>query len=202
MTWRTSVVDSTLSVAAHESRFNANASYIDTSMKVDHYWANANSNLDGHHQIVEMTAETSDPSLSTDMKGALYVKETDKALASDGTTDELWFRNGVAAEMLSGLQVKKYKNASLAGSGTDTIFSTAAKQTGYTVAWQADGTSGLVGSFWSTNDSGAFSASVSSVTSSDGNLRISTSGTNLQITNLAGSAKKIYSITWYSIIVE
>lgn len=202
MTWTTTVVDATLSVAAHESRFNTNATYIDTSMKVDHYWANANANLDGHHKIVQMTAETSDPALGTDMKGALYVKETDKALASDGTTDELWFKNAVGAFMMTGMEVTKYKNASLSGSATATIFATSAKQTGYTVAWQADGTNGIVGVFWATNDSGAFSTSVATTDSADGKLRISTSGANIQITNLGAGSQKIYSITWSTTIVE
>lgn len=74
MVWTRIVVDDTKSVAFNATTLNGNAAYIEDSMQLDHYW-DEGSNLDGHHRVVQMPNEASDPSLATDMDAAFYVKD-------------------------------------------------------------------------------------------------------------------------------
>jgi hypothetical protein len=201
MTWRTSVIDSSLSVAAHESRLNGNASYINTTAKVDHYFNESNSNLDGHHQIVQMTAETADPSLATDMKGALYVKETDKALASDGTTDELWFLNGVGAFQVSGIRIAKNKVDVLAQNASATAFTTSAKQAGIIISWSGDTAAGSQTHSFATNDSGTPLLQRLSGTLNP-NINHTVSGSDILVKNTSAGNIKMYSMIIYTEITE
>lgn len=88
MTWNNPVIDGTRSVAFNKTPLNQNSGYIETNMQIDHFWDNANSNLDGHHDVVEMPARGSSPTLSADMDGIFYTEDITK---QDTTTEKLPF---------------------------------------------------------------------------------------------------------------
>lgn len=75
MSWSSSPINGSESVAANKTPLNNAFTYLDTNLKNDHYWDNANSNLDGHHKYVQMPDEASNPSLATDMKAVYFNKE-------------------------------------------------------------------------------------------------------------------------------
>ena len=80
MTWSDTPIDGQQSVAANKTPINNAFTYIANSMKVDHFWDNANANLDGHHQFVQMPKSESggtpaNPTIATDIDGVYYVKE-------------------------------------------------------------------------------------------------------------------------------
>ena len=79
MTWSDTPIDGQQSVANNKTPINNAFTYTSTSMKVDHYWDNANSNLDGHHQFVQMDklggATPANPTIGTDMNGVYFCKD-------------------------------------------------------------------------------------------------------------------------------
>ena len=85
MTWTSNWPDGSKSVRGNESAGTGNMSYIETKMKLDHYW-NEDANKDGHHKIIQMTEEDTDPALATGMDGAIYLK-------SDGSRIQGFYRN-------------------------------------------------------------------------------------------------------------
>lgn len=86
MPWNTDYPDGSISVKANESIGQENTTYTKTTMNVDHYW-DTGANEDGHHKRVEMTKESSDPSISAGMDGVVYLKDT-----TEGRT-EGFYRN-------------------------------------------------------------------------------------------------------------
>lgn len=96
MTWNNPVIDGQQSVAANKTPLNQNSAYIETSMQVDHYWDNANSNLDGHHQFVQMPKTESggnpaNPSIATDIDGVLYCKDKTATEAPEAQNPEPYY---------------------------------------------------------------------------------------------------------------
>lgn len=85
MTWTSNWPDGSKSVRGNESAGTGNMSYIENKMKLDHYW-NEDANKDGHHKIIQMTEEATDPALATGMDGAIYLK-------SDGSRIQGFYRN-------------------------------------------------------------------------------------------------------------
>ena len=76
MPWNNSVIDGQQSVATNKTPLNENSAYIETSMRLDHHWKNANSNLDGHHSKIEMPDAGADPTLTNgDLDYSQNVKE-------------------------------------------------------------------------------------------------------------------------------
>lgn len=85
MTWTSNWPDGSKSVRGNESAGTGNMSYIENKMKLDHYW-NEDANKDGHHKIIQMTEEATDPALATGMDGSIYLK-------SDGSRIQGFYRN-------------------------------------------------------------------------------------------------------------
>lgn len=106
MTWNGgSTVDGQQSVAANKSRINGSLSYLDSTWKVDHFFNNTNSNLDGHHRYVQMPKNESggsaaDVAIAMDMDGVTYVKEK----TSGSTTQEAFYRNTSNIHYASGFK--------------------------------------------------------------------------------------------------
>jgi hypothetical protein len=97
MTWSDTPINGSQSVAANKSPINNAFTYIADSMKNDHFWDNANSNLDGHHQYVQMPKNESggvpaDPSFATDMDGIVFAKEKTATEAPDKQLVESFYR--------------------------------------------------------------------------------------------------------------
>lgn len=106
MTWSSSPVDGQQSVAANKTPINNAFGYLDTNLKVDHFWDNNNANLDGHHQFAQMPkfesgGSPANPSRATDMDGVYFVKDKTASdapdlqmaephyIANDGTNDQV-----------------------------------------------------------------------------------------------------------------
>lgn len=73
MSWNSTVITGSNSVSANKTPLNQNTTYIENTMRIDHFWANANSSKDGHHNFAEMPSQTSDVTPS-DLDGVYYVK--------------------------------------------------------------------------------------------------------------------------------
>lgn len=106
MTWSDTPIDGQQSVAANKTPINNAFTYIANEMKADHFWDNANDNLDGHHQFVQMpkledAGNPDDPTIATDMDGVYYLKDKTATEApelqiaepfyfnNDGTNDQI-----------------------------------------------------------------------------------------------------------------
>lgn len=88
MTWSDSPINGQQDVATNKSPINNAFTYIANSMKVDHFWDNANSNLDGHHQFVQMPKNETggvpaNPAIATDMDGVFFCKDKTATEAPD-----------------------------------------------------------------------------------------------------------------------
>jgi len=88
MTWSDTPIDGQQNVAANKAPINSAFTYIANTEKVDHFWDNANSNLDGHHQFVQMPKNESggipaNPTIATDIDGVFYAKEKTATEAPD-----------------------------------------------------------------------------------------------------------------------
>lgn len=91
MTWDVNTPLGTISVAANKSKFQNNFTYIETQEQKDHFFDNANTNYDGHHQKIEMPSNSSVPALSTDMStGVTTINRT-------YTVDNIATTNSIAA---------------------------------------------------------------------------------------------------------
>jgi len=92
MSWSDTPVNGQQSVAANKTPINQAFTYISTTEKKDHYWDNANANLDGRHQFVQMpNFSSSTPTIGTDMKGVFYVRAKTVASAPDLQMTEPFF---------------------------------------------------------------------------------------------------------------
>lgn len=74
MVWSSVWPDGTKSVKANTPTGNANTTYIETAMNVDHFW-NIGVDQDGRHKQVQMPKQASDVTLGAGMDGAVYYKE-------------------------------------------------------------------------------------------------------------------------------
>lgn len=102
MTWYQQVINGAISVSQNKPRLNANSLFIDTTMKVSHFW-NQDAHKDGHHIFVQSPAFTSggspaDPALATDMDGIFYNRQVTKQDAS--TENYGFFRNSAGISLL------------------------------------------------------------------------------------------------------
>lgn len=89
MTWSDAPIDGQQSVSANKSPLNNAFTYIANEMKNDHFWDNANSNLDGRHQFVQMPkleagGNPANPAIATDMNGVFYMKQKTATEAPNG----------------------------------------------------------------------------------------------------------------------
>ena len=139
MTWSDTPIDGQQSVAANKAPINNAFTYIANTEKIDHFWDNANSNLDGHHQFVQMPKTESggnpaNASIAPDMDGVYFIKDktaTDAPdlqtaepfyISNDGTNDQilqLGFRAMMHFELSGTTITEKYAhNCSVARTGT------------------------------------------------------------------------------------
>lgn len=105
MTWYQQVINGAVSVSQNKPRLNANSLFIDTTMKVSHFW-NQDANKDGHHIYVQSPAYTSggspaDPALATDMDGIFYNRQVTK---QDASTENYGFFRNTAGIALLGIR--------------------------------------------------------------------------------------------------
>lgn len=110
MTWTNPVVDGTKSVAFNKAAMNNNTAYIETKLQLDHYW-DEDANKDGHHKLVEMTAEAADPPISADMDAVYYTKATVEG------RNEGWYRNSDGIYQ----NIPSYKAGNLSITSTSTF---------------------------------------------------------------------------------
>lgn len=87
MVWNTTWPDGTIAVGDNTLTGQANTTYVETTMNVDHYW-NIGGDEDGHHKFVqspktETGGTPSDPTVATGMDGAIYLKQKTAAEAPD-----------------------------------------------------------------------------------------------------------------------
>lgn len=87
MSWSSISPDGTRSVKANESIGQGNTTYIETKMKLDHFW-NEDADKDGHHDLLHMAKQASDPTIATNLDGTVYLKDT-----VEGRT-EGFYKNG------------------------------------------------------------------------------------------------------------
>ncbi len=88
MTWSDTPVAGQQSVSANKAPINNAFIYIANEMKKDHFWDNANNNLDGRHQFVQMPkfeagGNPANPAIATDMNGVFYMKDKTAGDAPD-----------------------------------------------------------------------------------------------------------------------
>lgn len=120
MSWSDTPINGQQSVGANKTPINNAFTYIADTTKIDHFWDNVNSNLDGHHQFTQMPKFESgglpaDPTIATDIDGVYYVKDKTSAeapdlqiaepfyITNDGTNNQimqLGFRAMIHFEML------------------------------------------------------------------------------------------------------
>ena len=88
MTWADNPINGQNSVSANKAPINNAFQYIADTQEIDHYWDDANANLDGRHRFVQMPknesgGSPSNPSIGTDIDGVIFVKEKTAAEAPD-----------------------------------------------------------------------------------------------------------------------
>lgn len=161
MPWLDTPVDGQQSVSANKPRINNNHQYISDEMKKDHFWDNANSNLDGRHQFVQMPkneagGNPANPAIATDLDGVYFVKDKTSADAPDGQHAEphyimndgsnnqvlqLGFRALAHFEVSGGTVTEKYiHNCSISRTSTGNFtltFDTAVPTANYIVSGSA-----------------------------------------------------------------
>lgn len=91
MPWNNPVINGSNSVSSNKTPLNQNSAYIETTMQVDHFWDNGNSNYDGHHDVVESISQSGTPTLSTDMTSAIWAKDIAQTARATNLT-ELYHR--------------------------------------------------------------------------------------------------------------
>ncbi|MEN8236138.1 MAG: hypothetical protein ABFQ95_01095 [Pseudomonadota bacterium] len=107
MTWTGGATpDGTKSVKDNKSIIQDNFAYTESTMQKDHFFDDANSNLDGRHQFAQMPKNESggnpdDPTIATDMDLVYYSKEKTSteapdlqmvepfAISNDGTSNQV-----------------------------------------------------------------------------------------------------------------
>jgi len=143
MAWKDNPINGQQSVATNKTPINDNFQYIADSMQIDHFWDNANANLDGHHQFVQMPKNESggspaNPSIATDVDGVMFSKQKTSTeatvvqnvepyyISNDGTNDQVlqigyraiavWDGNGTSA--ITQAKVKYTHNIKAQDAGT------------------------------------------------------------------------------------
>lgn len=86
--WNTTSPDGSKSTKDNVPILQANTTYTETTMNVDHYW-NIGANEDGHHRQVQMPKQASDITLGAGMDGGVYYKE----VSATNTRVEGFYRN-------------------------------------------------------------------------------------------------------------
>lgn len=88
MTWNATWPVGTVSVKANKITGNQNTSYIQTTMRVDHYWAESGF-VDGMHRQVSMQGTTLDKTLPAGVAGVLWYK----TVSASNPRVEMFYRN-------------------------------------------------------------------------------------------------------------
>lgn len=108
MTWSDTPIDGQQSVAANKTPINDAFTYIANTMKNDHFWDNANANLDGRHQFVQMPETTNTvsgvirPNFGVDMDAIYYARQKTAGEAPDKQLIEAYYaqKDGAARHTL------------------------------------------------------------------------------------------------------
>ena len=185
MPWNNPVIDGDDSVAANKTPLNQNSAYTETTMQKDHFWDDATSSNDGRHNVVQMPNQSSDPSLGTGMKGAVYCKEVSE-VKGGGVNDELFFKNATNVFQISGVQRAQYYNASL-GTTAETIVASLPNNTNGILMSNVNTNVGWRFDYFFVDSSGNLRINILSTVSSQ--LQPSASGTDLQIAMASGTAE-------------
>jgi hypothetical protein len=92
MTWSPNPIIGSQSVSANKAPINNAFTYIENEMRKDHFWGDADQDLDGRHNIVHMPDQDPTPgSLPPDMTGGLFVRKKTNAESPDKQISEPFF---------------------------------------------------------------------------------------------------------------
>lgn len=72
MAWDKIFPQSSQTISGSPPQFQANWDYIETTMKVDHIFADSTPANDGRHNVIQMPAQAVNPTLGSNMRVALY----------------------------------------------------------------------------------------------------------------------------------
>jgi hypothetical protein len=72
MAWDPTFPQSSSIISGSPPQIQANWSYIQTTMQVDHLFANATPSNDGHHNVIQMPSQSVIPTISAPMRVATY----------------------------------------------------------------------------------------------------------------------------------
>lgn len=137
MTWNPTCPNGGLSVQDNRSIIQANMEYINTTMKVDHFWNDATAQNSGHHRFVQAQASniatpTSlvDPTIATGMNGVFYDRfKTPSENVSNGGSPPInlldcapYFLNQTLSLQLLGISVAAVFNVDISSSAISVLY--------------------------------------------------------------------------------
>ena len=88
MAWHSVSPDGSIAVGANTTSMQENTTYTETTMNKDHFW-DIGTDEDGRHNVINMPAQSSDPTTATGMDGSIYLKE----VSADNNRIEGFYRN-------------------------------------------------------------------------------------------------------------
>jgi hypothetical protein len=128
MVWSSTWPVGTVAVGDNTLTGQANTTYVETTMNVDHYW-NIGGDEDGHHKFVqcpktETGGTPSNPTVATGMDGALYLKQKTTVESPDFQAVLPYFKDGlVSPSILEMLGIRSCGLVTIGASPTFTIVS-------------------------------------------------------------------------------